>query len=1650
MTNTESGAVADLLDVIPDLPIRTKDEVERDAQIAAIISYFDEGIKMVLVDGPEGVGKTTMLAQFCRQNPNSCISLFLGNGSSYALEIGNVRWNLYSQIKWILKAEKVEPDYDPEDGELKYWIGLLQRNAHRFNRKYYFLVDGLYESDKQKYNTIKDYIYDLFPLGARNIGVVASGRNILDESSFKKKMEVRSVVCPPFGLRETKDFFYDYPNKDQLESIHKICKGNPGFLSAVKRVIESGVDFGEDLSGLPDALPELFEIEWKQMLLIGGEVEKIVAIVSYSLSPLTKKEISSIVGIKKDELEVYIKKIPFLECDEEFGTVRFINTAYQRFSASKLTKIKEEIIELIIEDMMSHPDDDHSIQYLPKYYSKYGKNEDLLKVLDGDHLVRILLKNKNISSVMEYVNYGIDAAENGKKGHRLHLAKSCISSLTASVASKSEVSAALALEDREKAFYIADSVTLDEDRLYLLSAIAAESGDWDERAKKQLANSIEVVSLKISPELIGEDRCSEIAQDLFGLCPEVAISLIENSLSNDENDNKDWALARLSLDAMARKSSGEGDNESIKKVKSRISDGRFRDIFSAAETFIEEHSISALYGIIDKFERISDKLLFIRYWCSVNKSMEGAASVTRKAIDLAISDSSFVPSASFYNDISTTLPNEASLDQVNDIIRLIDGQRGLIKEKGPTLDYVSLQLNIAEAEHNHSFERFIDRISDLYLDFIDSIEDLVVKVDALAILMAFVTRIDPEKEMEEREGLHSSIEHDFDYCIKQALACTAEQAEAFCSTIEKIAHYFPDKALSLSESLNSVHRCDRAYQSFIESLLQEKDTDINWPFIDAALQKIRDINRKDDALHAVFERFADLKSNDTNKYVVDLFMPQAYFIIRPSVRARSLICALSFYKKSEISCLEKMSSIMPHVFSSWDAIDTPWIKIDVGFRIASDLSKIDIDEARRYAKRSENLKNEVGAAESEESSYAEYYATRLAIKSFYALLLTGKDTEEDFKRLEQAITCTECQGMAAAHWSLVALAYHMAGNTKECSTLFFKYVQPVINKISSFNDAAASRISLFSSPAFWVSYKDSAVESIKSLRWPYSDHAFYRIANFLLEKVWPDDPYTSSPGDGFELDYSEALQVIEVAGYIEDDYSSCEVIRRLIDSLAMSSTRSKMTGEQRNDLYSKIDIIVDSKYPTFGFIKHDGYKLYLKSYLSRLSSLSWPEWDSLIKEAREIPNISDRVFVLGAIVENIPSKHSANREAVLKEVRDMVPNVLSTADKMSRYHHLAEIFWPINPAVARVCIKEGLLKSNGDDSLAAKQKLLDLVDLANKVDPDLPDKIIDSSDSDPVRIKIREEIKKQSKKITFRKSLVNSSSDVRKLIKDNKRELPRAAWKNLGLLHAGKARPLSESQCRFMSVEAANFPISRAYPIYAWIIESLRVKYSKTAQAVEFIRPIFEASCDNVLLLESMVGVAFGDSGFIPQNIGSSDLDANNRIIGKGEKKVAIDLISSWLHEASPDEIIFSDPYFCPRSFELLRIISDVCGDVSVSVLTSLKHQADRRLLDDIENKYRASWVREYGEISPPSTDIAVAGLEGGGGSPVHDRWLVSNKGGIRLGTSFNSIGGMKDSEISFLTQDEASEIKLLLESYLHRRVRVKDGKKVNISFFEL
>jgi hypothetical protein len=120
--------------------------------------------------------------------------------------------------------------------------------------------------------------------------------------------------------------------------------------------------------------------------------------------------------------------------------------------------------------------------------------------------------------------------------------------------------------------------------------------------------------------------------------------------------------------------------------------------------------------------------------------------------------------------------------------------------------------------------------------------------------------------------------------------------------------------------------------------------------------------------------------------------------------------------------------------------------------------------------------------------------------------------------------------------------------------------------------------------------------------------------------------------------------------------------------------------------------------------------------------------------------------------------------------------------------------------------------------------------------------------------------------------------------------------------------------------------------------------------------------------------------------------------------------------------------------------------EIQISFLTSKKYQAE---CTDYEGLYSREW-RKFNDQDAPDTQITIGGVRPAGECPIHDRWWITKGAGLRIVTSFNSLGTGKDSEISVMRIDEVSSCEVQLDQYLFGMTRTCNGQKIDYKSFSL
>src|SRR5208283_5900478 len=107
MANLE---VVDLTVLSRGFPDKPAAEVNREHLLETIQTIFEGDNNFVTTEGDEGIGKTTLLAQFARRHATNALSLFIKPTSRLAYSPDYLRLVLSEQLYWVLYQETLAAD----------------------------------------------------------------------------------------------------------------------------------------------------------------------------------------------------------------------------------------------------------------------------------------------------------------------------------------------------------------------------------------------------------------------------------------------------------------------------------------------------------------------------------------------------------------------------------------------------------------------------------------------------------------------------------------------------------------------------------------------------------------------------------------------------------------------------------------------------------------------------------------------------------------------------------------------------------------------------------------------------------------------------------------------------------------------------------------------------------------------------------------------------------------------------------------------------------------------------------------------------------------------------------------------------------------------------------------------------------------------------------------------------------------------------------------------------------------------------------------------------------------------------------------------------------------------------------------------------
>jgi hypothetical protein len=170
-------------------------------------------------------------------------------------------------------------------------------------------------------------------------------------------------------------------------------------------------------------------------------------------------------------------------------------------------------------------------------------------------------------------------------------------------------------------------------------------------------------------------------------------------------------------------------------------------------------------------------------------------------------------------------------------------------------------------------------------------------------------------------------------------------------------------------------------------------------------------------------------------------------------------------------------------------------------------------------------------------------------------------------------------------------------------------------------------------------------------------------------------------------------------------------------------------------------------------------------------------------------------------------------------------------------------------------------------------------------------------------------------------------------------------------------------------------------------------------------------------------------------------------LILPGERERALLILKEWASKAT-GFIKITDPYFGLEELKLIKLIRDENPEIEITILTSREKQ-QKELQQPWDESYKSHWRLKVSDADSGYVQIVVIGKGTSGGHPIHDRWWLSEKSGLRLGTSTSGLG-LRLSEISKISEGELPNMINEVNKFILGRVRMIENENLNHSSFYL
>jgi len=1602
----------DLTLLVPEFPEVPNIEISRDTLVGNLARSFGSDCQKQVVISNDHCGKTNLLSQFCRQYPNNSISYFI-TSNPLTQNYRNFLYVICNQISRILDNKNLPEDLK-ESTLRSVYTGLsvkLTEFARTENKKFYIVIDGIelaLESEEGG-EIVNNPPYSSLSGPYLLFSSSLSTFEKLPEQFIKGAKQQQFELALQFNYDDTEKYLSDLDlTSNEIKQINEKSKGVVGYLAILRdSIITSGKDWIKT-GDLPNDLKKLISNQVNHVFSDAQTlIQSSVEVVAVAPKPINLQYLGEYFDEDIHSNELISTGLIIVDRDENEASIKSIlaKDIIQERVGRRIIEIKQKLLSTV---QNSSRQDDELLTLLLEELNDYG---GLVALLDNN-TIKKSIDAGNVSTVMERMRKASKLAldtneikETAKWSWGLAVVKKLLSHASTS----DEINALIAIGESQKAIQMAYEIPETISKIRLLARVYTSMKDRLEHVSKVALNELKVMIDELEIEKLEKEVVQDIAADLLPLLPDIAATLLERTLGEENEQNLiDVAFSIAKSPNIERK---EYFSESTSEKSSSRKFGRIDS------SWLQGLILAYLIKEVEDLDNTKAKDFLIRQWCLQNTNHEELSYGIELWLDTVIRDEDFVITLRSLRKLSELLPNL----NVKDRKRL--GERFQISAidslRTPWEEWVGFHLNISEAFIDFDPESAANKVNIIYEIINTDINDLDIKVFCYARLWGAMRKMG----LEGVDDVFSNLERVLSHLLKHA----ALQDEILNKTLRILAGIDINYALEVANRLNTIDRRKLAkIIILIDGYIKQPNKDLSVHF--RSIIKEFGNYEKDELTLDLIEKLSD------KKIIVDHESQKLFYYATRGITSNidksiTLVNLASIWTNESVIGIPK---ILEEAHLSWQNENDLKNKIIVGFQLVEQIAQFDIEFAKSLY---EDVKSTLvlpGAGLAVGELGVMYVnSIDLAIRSITRFDVTEEQSLEKFIYQIELLPATFLRSKLFAQ--LAAKIYSVGDYPVANAIVQDKLLQ---NLESINNQYIREKTIRFSLPVIFMYSRDIAVGLSKEISSAKINYSWLRVIVWSLAQGLMDDVQKIEPFK-FTADHASIRdKALFALNQIKEDHGIYTGIKIITQSIENSVREQKIDTKNAFDILLDIENYAKENLPDNQNIRHEGYRIIayaringarsqIYKNLGRKGPFSkvdirkrWQEIERMAKE--KIENLADRSFVIAILAQEMYIWNSEKAKVLLKSISSEINNIPSLLDRSNRMENIANSWgmWG-QEKQADFFYTQSIELIKELSPWDQDKRFEHIIQAAYEFSPDFADDLVQRLDS---RFPGRE-----LKPYRMQLKTLNYANNLRGLVHDSKNSQTqlqglyiRLSTRRLfsDLVNKNGYLP-SEKEILDLIYRSSFYEPSVVIDVLKWALEcenNQRRSY-KTGlfeifiQASQFINDLA-----NWMSPLPHINISQDVHSLLP------GLSTNVVVFKAGQRIKAVNWVKNWITKNATEYIKICDPYFGPQE---LAFLSDIKRDIKILIVTTTKRFDNKEDSGLIRQELIQTWRKVgKGKIPPMTLLIVPEKLD----RTFHDRAIVTNERGLDVGPSLNGLGN----EVQRITELEYNEAKELETKYIN------------------